>query len=332
MERILVTGGAGYIGSATTRLLLKEGYSVTVFDNLETGHAETLPPSVSFIEGDLRNASQIDAALRSVRPHAVLHFAAYALVGESMRAPERYWENNVCGGMNLLNAAVRAGVERFIFSSSCATYGTPARLPITEATAQRPENPYGESKLMFEKALRWMGRCHGMTGIALRYFNACGADGAFGEDHDPESHLIPNILKVALGQRETMKIFGTDFPTPDGTCVRDYIHIKDLACAHLLALQRGKSGAYNLGTGAGYSVREVIDAARRITGCAIPVVEEGRRAGDPAELVASALKARHELGWVPKQSDLETILADAWAWHRAHPQGYAPVGRALCGC
>ena len=332
MDRVFVTGGAGYIGSATTRLLLDNGFAVTVFDNLETGHAEALPPDVDFIEGDLRDASQIREALMRVQPQAVLHFAAYALVGESMKAPERYWENNVAGGMNLLNAVVHAGVERLVFSSSCATYGTPERLPITEQTPQRPENPYGESKLMFEKALRWMDTCHGMTGIALRYFNACGADGDLGEDHSPESHLIPNVLKAALGQRDCVKIFGTDFPTPDGTCIRDYIHIKDLAAAHVLALQKGVSGAYNLGTGTGCSVREVIETARRITGRAISAVEEGRRPGDPAELVAAADKARRELGWVPEYSDLETILSDAWNWHRTHPHGYAPGGRVLCDC
>ncbi len=322
MKHVFITGGAGYIGSITVRRLLAEGMQVTIFDNLEVGHTETLPDESKFIHGDLRNAEEIDNALQQTKPDAVMHFAAYALVGESMQHPERYWANNVIGGINLLNSAVHANVQRFIFSSSCATYGTPSKLPITETTQQQPENPYGESKLMFERALHWMCECHGITGIALRYFNACGATDELGEDHSPESHLIPNILKTALGQREEMHIYGTDFSTPDGTCVRDYIHVKDLAQAHLLALQVGKTGAYNLGTGTGYSVKEVIDTARRITGKNIPVIEKPRRDGDPAELIAIADKAHSELGWEPRYSSIETILSDAWKWHKKHPNGY----------
>lgn len=322
MKHIFLTGGAGYIGSVTTRLLLKNGLKVTVFDSLETGHKHALHPSASFIQGDLRNSEQIGTALQQTRPDAIIHFAAYALVGESMHHPARYFENNVSGGMNLLHAAAKAEVKRFIFSSSCATYGTPTTLPVTESTPQKPENPYGESKLMIEQALQWMHTCHGMTCIALRYFNACGADCDLGEDHSPETHLIPNILKTALGQREHLQIFGTDFPTPDGTCIRDYIHVKDLAYAHLLALKNGKSGAYNLGTGKGYSVKEVLETARRITNQKIPAIDEDRRPGDPAELVAEANRAKTDLHWTPQYSTLETIIQDAWKWHKAHPDGY----------
>jgi UDP-glucose 4-epimerase len=332
MKRVFVTGGAGYIGSITTRLLLDQGYQVTVFDNLETGHAESLPSAANFIEGDLRNARQIADALMSARPHAVLHFAAYALVGESMQHPDLYWTNNVGGGINLINAAVRHHVKRFIFSSSCATYGYPENLPITEETPQRPVNPYGESKLILEQMLNWMSRQQGLETVFLRYFNACGADGGLGEDHTPETHLIPNVLKTALGQHDAVHLFGTDFPTPDGTCVRDYIHVKDLAQAHLLALESNQTGAFNLGTGTGCSVREVIEMARTVTGRPIPVIESPRRAGDPAELVASADKAMQRLGWTPIYSDLETILSDAWKWHRKHPDGYVTERRALCAC
>jgi UDP-glucose 4-epimerase len=324
---VLVTGGAGYIGSITTRLLLDHGHSVTVFDNLEIGHLEAIDPRCRFIEGDLRNPGDIDMALQQTRPEAIIHFAAYALVGESMDYPELYWENNVSGGINLVNAAVRYRVGRFIFSSSCATYGTPDQLPITENTPQRPENPYGESKLMVENILRWTQEKHGLSAVCLRYFNACGAADRLGEDHAVETHLIPNVLNTALGLNKQLNILGTDFPTPDGTCIRDYVHVKDLAQAHLLALESEVSGAFNLGTGRGYSVHEIIEAARTVTGLEIRTRECERRPGDPAALVASAEKAKQELGWEPIHSDLENIMRDAWNWHKSNPRGYATPSR-----
>lgn len=334
--KVLVTGGAGYIGSITSKLLLDHGHAVTIFDNLETGHLEAVDPRARLIEGDLRNAADIDAAIQNIRPEAIVHFAAYALVGESMEHPGLYWENNVSAGINLVNAAVRWKVGRFIFSSSCATYGSPASLPITETTPQVPENPYGETKLMLENILRWTQERHDMQTVCLRYFNACGSAGTLGEDHAIETHLIPNVLNTALGLKKRIDIYGTDFPTPDGTCVRDYIHVKDLAQAHLLALESEVDGAYNLGTGHGYSVKEIIEAARAVTGRTIRARTCARRPGDPAALVASAEKAKLELGWEPVHSDLETIIRDAWNWHKANPQGYAArlrlVGAKSCAC
>jgi len=319
---ILVTGGAGYIGSVTAERLLDEGHAVVVFDNLERGHREALDPRARFIEGDLRDSAAIERALTQTRPEAVVHFAAYALVGESMQHPEAYFGNNLRGGINLAEAMLQAGTRRIVFSSTCATYGQPERLPITEDTPQAPTNPYGESKFMLEKVLTWYQRLHGFQPVFLRYFNACGASEKYGEDHKPETHLIPNILKVALGQQAAVSLFGDDYDTPDGTCIRDYIHITDLARAHCLALVKDVTGAFNLGTGDGCSVRQVVDMARRVTGHPIPIAQRPRRPGDPARLVAEAVKAERMLGWRPEHSQLEEIIRTAWAWHRAHPQGY----------
>ncbi len=321
--KVLVTGGAGYIGSVTTERLLDAGHEVLVFDDLSRGHRSAVDPRAAFRLGDLRDAGAIGGAVRDFGPEAVMHFAAYALVGESMEYPERYFVNNVLGGLHLAEALRDAGVPRIIFSSTCATYGVPERVPMDESLPQRPANPYGESKLMLEQALRWYERIHGMKAVFLRYFNACGATAKFGEDHDPETHLIPNVLKVALGQRPQVSIFGGDYDTPDGTCVRDYIHIVDLAQAHILGLEHDVSGPFNLGNGNGYSVKEVIDAAREVTGHPIRARLEPRRPGDPPRLVASAARAKEVLGWRPQQPGLRAILEDAWAWHRAHPEGYA---------
>lgn len=320
--KILVTGGAGYIGSVTVERLFDEGHTVAVFDNLERGHRQALDPRAEFIEGDLRDLAAVERCLTRTRPEAVIHFAAYALVGESMQRPEAYFGNNLRGGVNLAEAMLKAGTRRIVFSSTCATYGQPDRSPITEDTPQAPTNPYGESKLMFETVLTWYQRLHGFQPVFLRYFNACGASEKYGEDHDPETHLIPNILKVALGQQASVSIFGSDYDTPDGTCIRDYIHITDLARAHCLALTRDVTGAVNLGTGAGFSVRQVVDAARRVTGHAIPIAQKPRRPGDPPRLVAEAVKAERVLGWRPEHSSLEEIIRSAWTWQRAHPHGY----------
>lgn len=321
--KILVTGGAGYIGSVTAEMLLDEGHTVAVFDNLERGHREALDPRARFIQGDLRNLQGIVAAVGQVQPEAVLHFAAYALVGESMAHPEWYFGNNARGGINLAEALLKAGVKKIVFSSTCATYGQPERVPITEDTPQRPTNPYGESKLMLETVLRWYERLYGLQPVFLRYFNACGASRKYGEDHDPETHLIPNILKVALNQSPDVPVYGQDYETPDGTCIRDYIHILDLARAHILALTQAFTGALNLGTGDGYSVLQVVEAARRVTGHPIPARFLPRRPGDPARLVADAHQAQTVLGWTPRASQLENILESAWAWRRAHPRGYS---------
>jgi UDP-glucose 4-epimerase len=319
---IFLTGGAGYIGSVTTQCLLDAGHRVCVFDNLSRGHRGAVDPRATFIHGDLRSPGAVEDALRGAKADAVMHFAAFALVGESMERPELYFENNVVGGLNLAEAMRRTGVRRIIFSSTCATYGIPERVPMTEDLPQRPENPYGESKLQFERILTWYERLHGFEPVFLRYFNAAGATDRYGEDHDPETHLIPNILRVALGQAEQVPVFGDDYPTPDGTCIRDYIHIVDLAQAHMLAVERPVRGAFNLGNGGGFSVREVLDVARAVTGHALPADIRPRRPGDPPRLVADAGKARRELGWSPKHAELRTILEQAWAWHRAHPRGY----------
>ncbi len=322
MKKVFVTGGAGYIGSICVEQMLDRGFDVGVFDNLSEGHKKAVDPRATFFQGDLSDRNVLRHAVGEFQPEAIMHFAANALVGESMSNPSKYFRNNVANGVNLLDAAVEAGVKKFVFSSTCATFGIPDRVPLDETLPQVPINPYGESKLMFEKVLRWYGEIHDLRYVALRYFNAAGATEKFGEDHRIETHLIPNILKVALGQKDSVDIYGTDYPTPDGTCIRDYIHILDLAAAHMLALDCQHSAAYNLGTGGGTSVKEVIDTCRAITGAQIPANEKPRRAGDPPRLVASSEKIQAELGWKPKFENIRAIVESAWAWHQKHPLGY----------
>ena len=317
---VFVTGGAGYIGSACVEALLNAGHAVTAFDNLSEGHEAAVDSRARFVKGDLADTAGLRAAMSGA--DAVLHFAASALVGESMTAPGKYFRNNVVNGLNLVESAHALGVRKFVFSSTCATYGPPDRVPMTEDLPQRPINPYGESKLAFEKILRWYEQIHGMEFVAFRYFNAAGATPTRGEDHRVETHVIPNMLRVALGKRESVEIFGTDYPTPDGTCVRDYIHVLDLAQAHILAMQPGVGGFFNLGNGDGYSVRQVLEMCRKVSGHPIPCVEKPRRPGDPPVLVASADRARSVLGWKPQFPGLEQIISTAWAWHRDHPNGY----------
>lgn len=321
MKKILVTGASGYIGSVVVKRLLERGYDITVFDNLERGHRCNIPKEATLIVGDLRDMGSINIAMGAVRPDAVIHFAAYALVGESMDNPMKYFINNVKGGINLLEAMENVGCKRIIFSSTCATYGVPDALPIEEDAPQNPTNPYGQSKLMFEQMVNWLTISKGFKATFLRYFNAAGAVNELGEDHEPETHIIPNVLKVALGQRKSVKVFGVDYPTPDGTCIRDYIHLEDLASAHILALEKEALGAFNLGTGVGVSVKEVIDACREVTGYDIPVEYSPRRKGDPPSLYASGCKARDVMGWEPTHSDIKTIIRDAWAFHSTHPNG-----------
>jgi len=320
--KILVVGGAGYIGSVCAELLLNEGHSVSIFDNLSEGHRAAIDPRAQFMAGDLHERHSIDLALAAQKPDAVMHFAANALVGESMQNPSKYFRNNVANGLNLLDAMLSAGIGKIVFSSTCAIFGPPERVPIDETMPRQPINPYGESKLAFEKILRWYGEIHGLKFIALRYFNAAGASERFGEDHRLETHLIPNVLKVALGEKPAVEIFGTDYETPDGTCIRDYIHIIDLAHAHILALSAEKSDFYNLGTGGGASVREVIEACRKVTGRKIDVVEKPRRPGDPPRLIASSEKIKRELGWKPEFQSLDVIIESAWKWHQKFPRGY----------
>lgn len=321
---VLVAGGAGYIGSVTAKLLVESGRDVVVYDNLSRGHREAVPEKAVFVQADLGDTEQLRRALRGYRVTCVMHFAAHSLVPESMEKPEIYFENNVAVGLRILEAMRAENVEYIIFSSTCATFGTPRSLPIREDDAQVPESVYGESKLMFETMLRWYQRIHGLRATVLRYFNACGAYGGLGEDHTPETHLIPLVLQVPMGRRENVSVFGTDYPTPDGTAIRDYIHIEDLARAHMEALERSPEGFahYNLGNGAGYSVRQVIDAARRVTGHVIPTVDAARRPGDPPELVAWTEKIERELGYTPHRPDIHDIIESAWAWHRDHPEGY----------
>lgn len=319
---VLVTGGAGYIGSACVEELLNCGHAVTVLDTLVEGHRSAVDPRASFVQGDVADRALVEDALRQAKVEAVIHFAAYALVGESMADPAKYFRNNVAGGLELLEATRAAGVKKFVFSSTCATYGVPERVPMTEDLPQRPINPYGESKLMFERILQWQEQIHRLEFVGFRYFNAAGATPNFGEHHRVETHIIPNLLKVALGQKTHCDLFGTDYPTPDGTCVRDYIHVADLAQAHILALQPGKKGFFNLGNGEGYSVRQVHAACEQASGRNIPLIEQPRRPGDPPKLVAASQKVRAELGWNPKFPSLESIVQSAWAWHVAHPNGY----------
>ncbi len=320
--KILVVGGAGYIGSICTGLLLDEGHEAAVFDNLGEGHRRAVDSRAKFIEGDLADREKIQAALSSTRPDAVMHFAASALVGESMRDPSKYFRNNISTGLNLLDAMLATRVERIVFSSTCAIFGPPERVPIDETAPARPINPYGESKLAYEKILRWYGEIHGLKFVSLRYFNAAGASGSFGEDHRIETHLIPNVFKVALGQKPHVEIYGADYETPDGTCIRDYIHIVDLARAHILALGAPKNEFYNLGSGGGSSVREVIAACRKITERKIDTVEKPRRPGDPPRLIASSEKIKRDLGWRPQFESLDAIIESAWKWHQKFPHGY----------
>jgi UDP-glucose 4-epimerase len=320
--KILVVGGAGYIGSVCAEMLLDEGHAVGIFDNLSEGHRRAVDSRAEFIEGDLGSLDEIQAALTSFRPEAVMHFAASALVPESMENPSKYFRNNIANGLNLLDAMVATKVQRIVFSSTCAIFGPPDRLPIDETLPTQPINPYGESKLAFEKILRWYNQIHDLKFVSLRYFNAAGASAEFGEDHRVETHLIPNVLKVALGEKPHVEIYGTDYETPDGTCIRDYIHIVDLARAHILALQSKKSEFYNLGTGGGSSVREVIEAARQVTGQKIDIMEKPRRPGDPPRLIASSEKIKRGLGWQPQFQSLNAIIESAWKWHKKFPRGY----------
>lgn len=324
--RALVTGGAGYIGSVVVEELLAAGAErVVVLDDLSKGHAGAVTPPASFVQGDIADAALVSRLCREHGIDAVVHMAASSLVGESVTAPAKYYANNVTKGLALLDALVAAGVRRFVFSSTAATYGEPATVPITEDLATSPTNPYGETKLAFERALGWYGRAHDLAFASLRYFNAAGATARNGEQHDPETHLIPIVLDVARGARESVAVFGDDYPTPDGTCVRDYVHVVDLARAHVLALggmERHRARIYNLGSGGGYSVREVIETAQRVTGRPIATASAPRRAGDPAVLVASSDRIRTELGWKPERGDLATIVEDAWRWLNAHPRGY----------
>ncbi|HEX8143490.1 MAG TPA: UDP-glucose 4-epimerase GalE [Pyrinomonadaceae bacterium] len=323
--RILVTGGAGYIGSVVTEELLKDGHAVVVYDNLSKGHAAAPVPGAEFVRADLTERERLTRTLLDSGIEAVIHMAAYSLVGESVTDPAKYYQNNIVAGLALLDAMREASVRRIVFSSTAATYGEPAKQPIEESDPTNPTNPYGETKLAFEHALRWYEGAYGLRYASLRYFNAAGATGACGEDHNPETHLIPIILQVAAGRREYVEIYGEDYDTRDGTCVRDYIHVVDLARAHILALGilDERSSIYNLGCGGdGYSVREVIEAARAVTGKEIPVRVGPRRPGDPARLVASSAKIRRELGWTPERQDLQTIIASAWDWMQRHPRGY----------
>ncbi|MCA9648983.1 MAG: UDP-glucose 4-epimerase GalE [Myxococcales bacterium] len=323
--KILVTGGAGYIGSVTVELLVETGAQVVVLDDLSLGHRAAVHPSAELAVGDLADRAAVDEVLARTRPDAVMHFAARSQVGESMREPFRYVGDNVRNGLNLIESMVEHGVRRFILSSTAALFGEPSKIPIDEQERIVPGSPYGESKHMLERILAWTEVVHGMRFAALRYFNAAGASEARGEHHDPETHLIPLVLQVALGQRERITVFGDDYPTRDGTCIRDYIHIIDLAQAHILALQALDQGSrtYNLGNGQGFSVMEVIEAARAVTGHPIAHVLGERRPGDPAALVADSSKIRAELGWSPRFPELRSIVDSAWRWHRAHPQGYA---------
>jgi UDP-glucose 4-epimerase len=319
---VFVTGGAGYIGSICVEELLNAGHQVTVYDNLSEGHRSAVDGRAAFVGACLSDPSRLLASIKQAHAEVIVHFAANALVSESMTNPGKYFQNNVAWGLNLLQAAVQAGVPKFVFSSTCAVYGLPESLPMTEDLPAHPVNPYGESKLMFEKMLQWYEQLHGLEYVSFRYFNAAGASERFGEHHRLETHLIPNVLKVALGQRDHCEVFGADYPTPDGTCIRDYIHIIDLAKAHILAMEPGKHGVFNLANGEGYSVREVIQMCAQVTGQKIRVRERPRRSGDPPWLVASAAKAKRELGWRPAYPRLEEIVASAWGWHRGHPVGY----------
>jgi len=341
--KILVTGGAGYIGSVVAGELLQAGHQVVVFDNLSRGHRQAVPKNAELIVGDLADRAAVDDLFQSRSIDAVMHFAALIEAGESMKTPATFFRNNTANALTLLEATLAAGVKRFVFSSTAALYGNPLRTPIEEDDLLNPTNAYGESKLLVERMLAWFHRIHGLRYASLRYFNAAGAlRPDQGEAHQPETHLLPRILNVALGRADNVNIFGTDYPTPDGTCVRDYIHVSDLSRAHLLALEalgadaqgRAEKGSsanfqpliYNLGNGHGFSVREVVEVARHVTGHPIPLIESPRREGDPAILIASSEKIRRELGWQPRFPELKAIVETAWQWHRAHPDGYSSIG------
>jgi UDP-glucose 4-epimerase len=324
--KILVTGGAGYIGSIVTEELLQAGHEVVVFDNLSQGHRAAVHPDAIFVQGDLRHTETIEQVFKTYPGiEGVMHFASYTLVGESMERPDLYLRDNVASGINLITSAVRHDVGRFILSSTANLFGDPERIPIAEDERIVPGSPYGESKHMLERALLWYERIAGLRFATLRYFNAAGATERFGEDHHPETHIIPLVLGVALGKRDSFTLYDDDYPTRDGTCVRDYIHVVDLAQAHILALQALDQGSrvYNLGNGLGFSNKEVIEVARKVTGHPIPYVVGPRRPGDPAALVASSARIRDELGWQPRHPDLESIIGSAWEWRRRHPNGYA---------
>ena len=325
---ILVCGGAGYIGSHAVHALVEKGEQVVIVDNLQTGHRGALNPAAKFYEGDIRDAAVLDKIFTENKIEAVIHFAANSLVGESMEKPLLYFNNNVYGMQVLLEAMVRHGVDKIVFSSTAATYGEPKRVPIHEDDETCPTNTYGETKLTMEKMMKWVSRANGVRYVSLRYFNAAGAlpDGSIGEDHKTETHLIPLILQVPTGRRDHITVFGDDYPTPDGTCLRDYIHVVDLADAHVLALEYlrkgGASDIFNLGNGQGFSVKEMIAAAEKATGRSIKVEIGARRAGDPAQLIASSEKARTVLGWKPQFTDVEQVIGTAWKWHESHPHGY----------
>ena len=323
--RVLVTGGAGYIGSVASELLLKAGHEVVVFDNLSQGHRAAVPAGADFIKGDLADLTAVRAAFSTHQPDGVMHFASHTLVGESVTHPFLYLGDNVTNGLNLFRVVVESGVKRVIVSSTANLFGLPDRVPIDEDARIQPGSPYGESKLMLERLLHWFELTHGVRYAALRYFTAAGAMPDRGEDHSPETHLIPLVLQVALSQRPDVTIFGDDYPTPDGTCVRDYIHVSDLARAHILALEAldKRSCVFNLGNGQGFSVKEIIETARKITGHPIPVKMGARRAGDPAVLIASSDRIRKELGWKPETADIREIITSAWRWHQARPKGYS---------
>ena len=329
--RLLVLGGAGYIGSHTAVELLESGHEVVIVDSLVTGYEAAVPEGASFCQGDIRDYDFLNDLFKKEAIDAVIHFAAFSLVGESVTDPLKYYENNLYGTKVLLKAMIDNGVNKIVFSSTAATYGEPENIPILEDDRTCPTNPYGETKLAMEKMMKWSADAYGLKYVSLRYFNACGAhkSAKIGEAHNPESHLIPLVLQVPNGKRESVSIYGTDYDTPDGTCIRDYIHVTDLAKAHILAVEYlmkgGESNVFNLGNGVGYSVREVIETARRVTGHPIPAVEIPRRAGDPARLVASGEKAKEILGWKPEITELEDIIRSAWAWHSSHPNGYDKI-------
>ena len=324
--KVLVTGGAGYIGSIVTSELLKAGNEVVVYDNLSTGNRAAVLPEAELVVGDIADRDRLDQLMSAHKFDGVMHFAALIEAGESMKVPTHFFRNNHSHTLTLLEAMLAHGIDRFVFSSTAALYGNPERTPIEEDDRLRPTNPYGESKLLVEQTLNWLNQIHGLKYACLRYFNAAGATAELGQDHHPESHLIPLTLQVPLGKRKEIAIYGTDYDTPDGTCVRDYIHIVDLASAHILSLkalgEKRSKLIYNLGTGTGFTVRQVIEVARKVTGHPIPVVETPRRPGDPAVLIASSRKIQSELGWKPKYPELEAIIASEWAWFEKHPQGY----------